>query len=73
MARYIHPRFGECRSSSPQSVPRAFGELAEYNARVSRGILHDRTYRKRMKQLQKQFDEWSKEIWPQNGVDQSHG
>mgnify|MGYP001560223453 FL=1 len=32
-------------------------ELANYNTRVSDGIVHTQKYKKRMKKLQKQFDE----------------
>ena len=58
---YRHPRFGECVSSSPYSMPQIFQELAAYNRRVTQGIVHTPAYQAMMAELQCKFDEWSAE------------
>lgn len=60
---FQHPRWGECHSASPQSMPKMFDELANYNSQVAKGILHREEYRARMAALQVQFDEWKRETW----------
>jgi hypothetical protein len=58
---YVHPRFGECHSRSPKSMPRMFDPLARYNSEVSRGLVHTDEYRAQMVSLQALFDEWAEE------------
>ena len=41
-------------------MPNVYEELAEYNSRVSKGIVHTEEYSERMRKLQKEFDEWIK-------------
>ncbi len=40
-------------------MPLQFHELADYNARVSKGVVHSPEYVARMALLQREFDEWS--------------
>jgi hypothetical protein len=58
---YIHPIYGECTNHRPRSMPIMFNELADYNGRVAKGIVHTEKYRDRMAHLQRQFYEWKQE------------
>ncbi|MEK6881674.1 MAG: hypothetical protein AABY22_18790 [Nanoarchaeota archaeon] len=40
------------------AMPSKFNELAEYNTRVSNGIVHTKEYQKRMKILQEEYNMW---------------
>ena len=40
---------------------KGFEELADYNRRVSQGIVHTKEVAKNMEKLQKEFDKWIKE------------
>jgi hypothetical protein len=42
------------------SMPERFSELADYNARVTKGIAHTAEYRQRMADLQREFNEWQR-------------
>jgi hypothetical protein len=46
-------RNGRCEASDQK-----FKELADYNTRVSKGIVHTPEYDARMAELQAEFDEW---------------
>ncbi len=59
---YVHPRFGQCASRSPKSMPIVFDELAAYNTRCADGVVHTVRYRERMAQMQADFNEWSREV-----------
>ena len=62
-ANYVHPEFGECHGSNKMAMPYLFEELADYNSRVSKGIVHTEEYQNYMRKLQEQFNRWSKEVW----------
>ncbi len=42
-------------------MPEKFEELASYNKRISEGVMHIESYRRRMEELQKEFNEWINE------------
>jgi len=64
---YIHPRFGECASRSPRSMPLRFNPLAAYNGRVGQGIIHTEAKRREMAELQREFQEWHDDQMVQQG------
>jgi hypothetical protein len=43
-------------------MPAEFAELADYNARVAKGILHAPEYQARMAALQERFDQWHEDL-----------
>jgi hypothetical protein len=43
-----------------EPMPLRFNELADYNARVWKGVAHTPEYAARMAQLQAEFDEWNR-------------
>jgi hypothetical protein len=55
-------------------MPWRFDQLADYNARVSKGIVHTPEYTERMVGLQADFNEWQRQSWLRAGaVEQPDG
>lgn len=51
-----------------EPMPRQFGELADYNSRVSKGVRHTAEYDARMAALQGEFDAWRAEANRREGI-----
>ena len=56
--------FGSTKSNQPYR----FQELAEYNARLSNGILHAPAYVARMAEEQRLFNEWAARGYPEHDL-----
>lgn len=45
-------------------LPNKFNALARYNDEVAHGLLHSEEYKRQMKRLQEEYNEWLVEEWP---------
>lgn len=60
LIRRLFPRRGPV-------MPSGFEELAQYNAEVSRGLVHTPEHKERMVVLQECFDEWARQAYVHGG------